>query len=320
VAEALAARARDGLEVRLLLDASGTSRMDEELLAMMRQAGVRAVKYHPFEFALIGRVNNRDHRKIAVLDGRVGYLFGHGVAREWEGDAEDPDHWRDTAVRVEGPVVQGIQSVFSENWVEATGEAFVGEGVYPALGPAGEMVTHLAWSSPTGTVSSVELLHFLAIAAARRELLIQNPYLIPDQDLRDALAEAVRRGVEVEIMVPGEVIDSQFVRHAAHWRYAPLLASGVRICEYRKTLNHQKVMVVDRIWSLVGSTNFDSRSFEINDEVSMGILDAGVAAELAAAFERDRADCQEIELETWQGRSLRHKAIDKLAHLVHEQL
>lgn len=317
LAEALAERARAEVEVRVLLDAVGGGDMDEELRRLMRDAGVRLVFYHPISLAHLGDINNRDHRKLAVVDGRVGYTFGHGVAEEWTAAGKG---WRDTAVRVEGPLVASLQSVFVENWMEETGEVPAGEAVFPELGPVGEVRGHVAASSPHGRVSTVELLHKLAIASAREQILIQNPYFLPDEDLQALLEDAARRGVAVSVMIPGaEAADSAVIFHASHTHYERLLAAGVKIFEYRPTLLHQKVLVVDGLWSHVGSTNFDSRSFEINDEVSVGLLDREVAARLTEAFERDRRDSREVTREGWE-RSVGHRLLDRLAHLAHEQL
>jgi cardiolipin synthase len=320
VAAALAERARQGVTVRLLLDASGSSRMDKDLHALMGAAGVRVAKYRPLRFSNLGRLNSRDHRKIAVFDGRVGYVFGHGFAQEWVGDAEDAEHWRDTAARVQGPIVGVLQSAFSENWVEETGEVLFGEKLFPRLEPAGATPAHVAYSFQHGSVSSVDLLYRLAFNAAQKELWIQNPYLAPDTSVMALIAYAAARGVDVRIMLPGRVTDAQFVRHAGHHLYAPLLQHKVRIWEYRKTLNHQKVMVIDGLWSHIGSTNLDNRSFESNDEISLGIVDAEIAAELRRAFLADLADAVEIDYESWRRRPWRHRLGDWTAYRFNELL
>lgn len=320
VAEALAARARDGLEVRLLLDAVGAAPAEAEVLDVMREAGVKLVYYHPLELRALGRLNQRTHRKMAVFDGRVGYIFSHGFAREWEGAGDGPKSWRDTGARLEGPVVGRVQAVFARNWMEETSEVLFGERYFPDLEEVGDVTCQVVSSTPSGGVSSVSILHKLMIAAADHELLIQNPYFCPDNDLTRMLVAAAGRGVRVRIMVPGPHTDSPVVQHAGHWQFTRLLRAGIELWEHQRTLIHQKVLVVDGVWCHLGSTNFDERSFDINSEVSLGILDEGIAAQLAEAFEADLAHCERLELRRWRRRSPFHQAFDALAFLVHEQL
>jgi cardiolipin synthase len=321
VAAALAAKARQGVEVRLLVDASGGHKMDRKLRDQMLAAGCQVRVFHPVRFSNLGRLNNRDHRKEIVIDGRIGYIGGYGFAKEWTGNAQDRDHWRDTGVRVEGPVVNRLQSAFCENWIEETGEIPAGLKYFPPPAAAGQTPAHLAYTSPTGAVSSVQVLYYLAITSARKSILIQNPYLLPDDDAIAALAAAVKRGVDVTVMVPAtSSTDSPIVQHASHHQFGELLKSGVKIWEFQPTLLHQKIIVVDGVWSCVGSTNFDDRSFQLNDEISMGILDPALAAQLTAAFQADRRYARERKLEEWKQRSLWHKAIDGLAYLGSSQL
>jgi cardiolipin synthase A/B len=320
VAEALAAKARQGIEVRLLVDAVGAKKMDERLVERMLAVGVQVHRYHPFSLKEIGVFNNRTHRKVAVIDGRTAHVFGHGIAREWIGKAQDAEHWRDTGVRLRGPIVSGAQAVFAENWTETTAEVLVGEKYFPQLARAGPVRAHVASSSPSGGVSTLELLFEMAIASAQEKLLIQNPYFIPDEEVVRLLARAVARGVEVRIMLPGPVTDSAVVKHAGHFYWDRLLAAGVEIYEYRKTLNHQKVLVVDGVWSFVGSTNLDDRSLDINDELSVGMLDEATARRLEAAWDRDVRDCARIEAGAWERRSLWHKAQDGLSYALNGQL
>jgi cardiolipin synthase A/B len=321
LARALAAKAKEGVEVRLLIDASGGHKMEKELAKLMLDSGVRLVRFHPPTLANLGRLNNRDHRKEAIIDGRIGYIGGYGFAEEWTGNGQDKDHWRDAGLRVEGPIVNRMQGAFSENWIEETGEIMAGEKYFPHLSAAGPTQAHLAYTSPTGGVSSVQVLYYLAIKAARREIIIQNPYLLPDDDAMQALGEAVKRGVEVKIMVPAtNATDSPIVQHASHYRYGLLLQKGIRIWEYKKTLLHQKVIIVDGVWACVGSTNFDRRALQLNDEVSMGVLDAGLASQLKAVFADDLKFCEERHFDEWQHRGIWHKAEDGLAYLASSQL
>ena len=321
VAGALAAKARQGVEVRLLVDASGGHKMDRKLRTMMKEAGVHLVFFHRIRLENLGRLNNRDHRKLAIIDGRIGYIGGYGFAEQWTGHAQDRDHWRDAGLRVVGPIVNRLQGAFCENWIEETGEIPAGEKYFPHLGPAGTVSAHVAYTSPTGTVSSVQVLYYMAIKAARREIIIQNPYLLPDADALDAFGEAVKRGVDVKVMVPAaSATDSPVVQHASHHRYGLLLQRGVKIWEYKRTLLHQKIIVVDGVWSCVGSTNFDRRALELNDEISMGVVDPNLAAQLRAVFADDLRYAERRTLDEWSHRPLWHKFIDQLAYLGSSQL
>jgi cardiolipin synthase len=320
IANALASKARQGVEVRLLVDASGGHKMDKDLEKLMVDSGVRFVRFHPFSLANLGRMNNRDHRKEAIIDGRIGYLGGYGFAEQWTGHGQDKNHWRDAGLRVEGPIVGRLQAAFAENWIEETGEIMAGEKYFPHLSAAGPTRAHLAYASPTGGVSSVQVLYYLAIKAARREIIIQNPYLLPDDESVEAFAEAVKRGVDVRIMVPATTsTDSPVVQHASHHLFGRLLKAGVKIFEYKKTLLHQKVIIVDGIWSCIGSTNFDRRALQLNDEVSMGVLDPALATQLKAVFEDDMRFAEERHFDEWEHRGLWHKAEDGLANLASSQ-
>jgi cardiolipin synthase len=217
-------------------------------------------------------------------------------------------------------VVNSIQATFAENWVEQTAEVLVGEKYFPRLSPAGGIRAHMTASSPQGGVSRLEMLFKLAIGAAHKEILIQNPYFIPDGEMVGLLQKAAERGVKVRIMLPGAVTDSSVVRHAGHRRYEELLAKGIEIYEFKPSLNHQKVMVVDGLWSHVGSTNLDDRSLDINDEASVGLIDTGVAGELREAFERDLKVSGQVTLEQWRKRSAWHRFIDRGSYLINEQL
>ena len=321
IAEALAARAREGIEVRLLLDYSGSSRMESRLSKLLRESGCELQHFHPLRLSNIGIMNNRTHRKIAVIDGRIGYVGGHGIAQQWTGSAQDRDHWRDTFVRCEGPVVNTLQGVFCENWIEETGRVPAGDKYFPKLERVGQVDAHVAFASPRGSVSAVQMLYYLAIASAEKELLIQNPYFLPHDDAIDELKAAVRRGVDVRIMLPAAaVIDAPIVQHASHHHFGDLLGGGVRIFEYHRTLLHQKVTIVDGVWSCVGSTNFDDRSFQLNDEISVGFTDRSVAQQLRAAWEDDIRFAEEVRLEEWRRRPLWHKLIDGGAFLLRREL
>jgi cardiolipin synthase len=321
LAKALAMKAREGVEVRVLVDASGGRQLKGDVQEMLEEAGVKIAHFHPLRVSNLGRINNRDHRKLIIIDGRIGYIGGYCIADEWDGNARHKKEFRDTGLRVTGPVVNRLQGAFAENWIEETGEIPAGDKYFPKIAPTGTTTAHLAYTSPDGSVSSVQILYYLAIKAARKQILIQNPYLLPDRQAIAALEDAVKRGVDVRIMVPSDdATDSALVQHASHHHFGTLLQRGVKVFEYKKTLLHQKVLVVDGVWSCVGSTNFDDRSFYLNDEVSIGVIDPAIAAQLQAAFMNDLRSTNERKFEEWKNRSLWHKTVDGVAYLGRSQL
>ena len=321
LAKILAMKAREGVEVRLLVDASGGRQLKGDVKEMLEQAGVRVAHFHPLRLSNLGRINNRDHRKLMIIDGRIGYIGGYCIADEWGGDARHKKEYRDTGLRITGPVVNRLQGAFAENWIEETGEIPAGEKHFPRIAPVGNVTAQLAYTSPDGSIAAVQILYYMAIKAAKREILIQNPYLLPDRQAIAALADAVDRGVDVRIMVPSvDATDSAVVQHASHHHFGTLLKRGAKIYEYEKTLLHQKVIVVDGVFSCVGSTNFDDRSFQLNDEVSIGVYDPAVGAQLRAAFIADLRHTKERKFEEWKNRSLYHKTIDGVAYLGRSQL
>jgi cardiolipin synthase len=321
LAALLAKKAKEGVEVRVLVDASGGRQLKGEVQEMLEGAGVHVAHFHPIRFSNLGRLNNRDHRKLMIVDGRIGYIGGFCIADEWTGNADHKKSFRDTGLRITGPVVNRLQAAFAENWIEETGDVMAGDRYFPKLPPSGPTAAHLAYTSPDGNVSAVSLLYYLAIKAARREILIQNPYMLPDQQGIALLADAVARGVQVHLMMPSDdATDSALVQHASHHHFGTLLKKGVKVYEYDKTLLHQKVIVVDGIWSCVGSTNFDERSFALNDEVSIGVVDPVVAAQLRAAFFNDLRSTNERKFDEWKDRGLWHKTVDGMAYLGRSQL
>jgi cardiolipin synthase len=321
MADAFARQARAGRKVRLVLDAQGCRKMGKAVQDQMREAGCELALYHPRTLKNIGVLAERDHRKLAVLDGRIAWVGGHCIVDEWLGDAQDRQHVRDLSVRLRGPVVHAVQSAFSENWVEVTGKLFVGDEVFPALEPAGEVEAHMASIKPEGSAPAVKILHHTVICCARERLWVQNPYFIPEPDAIGAFAQAVKRGVDVRIMVPSaEASDMAIVQHAAHRNFQQLLDSGVRIFEYHRTLLHQKVMTVDGVWCAVGSSNFDDRSFETNDEITLGFHDRALVRRLEEIFEEDRAHCIELNAAQWKKRGLVHRAKDSILYLFNEVL
>jgi cardiolipin synthase len=321
MADALCRRARSGVQVRLMLDARGARGIGREVERQLEQAGCRLSYFHRTRIRHIGVFNNRTHRKIAIVDGRVAFAGGHCIVDSWLGDAQDHDHFADVSVRVRGPIVSQLQAVFSENWVGHTGELFVGTDVFPALQPEGDVPMHVAFVKPEGSAPAVKILHHALICFANKRLWIQNPYFIPEPEAIDAFARAVQRGVDVRVMMPSTGgSDFAVVQYAGHFVFDRLLRAGVRLFEYPHTLLHQKVIVIDSIWSSVGSCNFDDRSFEINDEVTLGMLDADIAQRLEAIFEKYAPQCREITLDDWRRRGLSERVIERLAYSVNELL
>jgi len=321
MAGAFSAAARAGITVRLVLDANGCKKMGKAVREQMRAAGCKLALYHPRNLRNLGVVLERDHRKICVVDGRIAWVGGHCIVDDWLGDARRSGEVRDLSVRLRGPIVHAVQSAFSENWVEVTGELFVGDEVFPPSERGGEVVAHLASVKPEGSAPAVKILHHTVICCAKKRIWIQNPYFIPEPDAIDAFAQAVKRGVDVRIMVPSSgASDMRMVQHAAHRNFQRLLDSGVRIFEYGRTLLHQKVMAVDGIWCAVGSSNFDDRSFETNDEITLGFLDPKLARRLEEIFEADRSHCVELEAARWSRRGMLHKLQDSAYYLFNEVL
>ena len=313
--------ARRGIEVRVLVDQRGAKQTDPRVWRRMRDGGVDFRVYHRMRFGEFARYNHRDHRKIAVIDGRIGYTFGHGIADMWGGTPDEPTGWRDTGARFEGPVVNDLQAAFFDNWVKTRGEAIAGDAYFPRLATAGDTPLHVTYARPPETTSGVQRLYYLAIAAARREIVLQNPYFLPDRQALQLFADAVRRGVSISIMLPTSATsDFAIVQHASHYYYGALLAMGVRVYEHTRCGLHQKVMIVDREWSSLGSTNFDPRSFRLNEEITVGIHDRRVAEELYAAFENDIKGSELWTLEGWNARDLRHRVVDRLSALAKRQL
>jgi cardiolipin synthase len=321
VAAALAERARAGLKVRVLLDAQGSSKAGEALLQQMRDAGCRVALFHKKRLRNIGVLNDRDHRKLVVIDGREAFVGGHCIVDDWLGDAEDGQHFSDVSVHLHGPIVHSVQGAFSENWAGETGELFLGDGVFPALEPAGDVLMHAVYAKPENSAPAVKILHHTVICLARQRIWIQNPYFIPEPEAIDALGAAVRRGVDVRVLMPSTSgSDNPMVQHAGHRNFEKLLKCGVRLFEYPHTLLHQKIMTVDGTWCAIGSSNFDDRSFETNDEISLSLADKAVVTRLDAIFEKYVQRAEEIQLDAWQRRGTWHKLKDNAFYLLNELL
>jgi cardiolipin synthase len=319
-ADALAERARAGVKVHLMLDYIGSLKMDDASMASLKKAGVQLHRYHKPVWWKLARLNNRTHRKLLIVDGRIGFTGGVGIADKWRGNGQDEDHWRDTHFRVEGPVVGQMQAVFNDNWTKATGVVLDGEDYFPALASKGSSPAQMFSSSITGGGESMHLMYLMAITAARRSIHLSNSYFVPDELAVKALVAAAKRGVDVRIITPGKIIDSDVVRAASRDRWGELLKAGVKMAEYQPTMYHVKALVVDSLLVSVGSTNFDNRSFSLNDEANLNVLDPVFAKEQEAVFERDWLSAKPISLKQWEDRPLTDKAAGKLADLVGAQL
>ena len=325
VVTSLSDAARRGVEVRVLVDQRGGKTTSHEVWRALREAGVDFRVYHRARLWELGWYNNRDHRKIVVIDGRIGYTFGHGVADMWgppkRARNQNIGGWRDTAARLEGPVVGELQTAFFENWVKVNRRAVLHAAYFPLLEPAGTIAMHVAWAAPPESASAVQRLYYLAIASAQHELILQNPYFIPTGHAVQLFVDAAARGVKVSLMLPTSgTSDFPIVQHASHYYYGPLLRAGATIYEYVRSGIHQKVLIVDRQWCTIGSTNFDPRSFRINDEITVAIHDPDVAQELAAAFENDISGAELWTLQRWNERSWGHRVRDRASVLAKRQL
>jgi cardiolipin synthase A/B len=319
-AEALAERARAGVRVKIILDAVGSAMMSAQLLEFLKRNGIDLEWYHPLRWFTLSRFNHRTHRKLLIVDGRVGFSGGVGIADEWAGDADTRDHWRETMVRVEGPAVTQMQFAFMDNWIKSRGELLIGLDYLPEVAAGGDCLAQVVKSSPSEGTNAVKLLHIISIVSATKSISISNAYLIPDRDTTCALEGAVRRGVDVRVIVPGEYSDVPFVRQASRFHYEWLLRRGIRIFEYQPTMMHAKTMVVDRLWTTIGSSNFDDRSFRLNDEVNVNVYDARVAAEMEAMFAEDLSRSREITLRRWFRRPTLERIKEKIAGMFRPQL
>jgi cardiolipin synthase len=318
--DAFSERARAGVPTHLVLDWLGSKKMDAKQLKQMRQAGVEIVRYRPPRWYSLDRLNKRDHRKILVVDGKIGFVGGIGIADPYSGHAQDKDHWRDSQFRFEGPVVAQLQSDFLDNWIKTGGMLLDGPEYFPRLDSVGPDMAQAFHSSPGEGVETLRLIYLLAISSASERILIANPYFVPNTLAVSMLVEARRRGVDVEIIVPGPILDAQVVGRASKAKWGPLLEAGVRIYEYQPTFYHNKLMVVDDCWVSVGSTNFDNRSFRLNDEANINVFDQGFAREQAQVFATDRAHSRQVSLEQWRHRPLTERLEELVGRMVRREL
>ncbi|GAB3752805.1 phospholipase D-like domain-containing protein [Lysobacter olei] len=319
-ADALSERARAGVKVHVVVDWVGSIKMEGDLLTQMERSGVEVKHYRPLKWYNLGRLNNRTHRKLLVVDGKVGFTGGVGIADQWSGHAQDPDHWRDLHFRLEGPAVAQFQAAFNDNWIKTTGEVLNGDAYFPALTQAGDMDAHLFIASPAGGSESMHLMYLMAIAAAVESIDLQAAYFVPDELIMKALIAARHRGVRIRVLLPGKHIDSATVRLASKAHWGELLLAGVEIHEYQPTMMHNKLLIVDRNMVSVGSTNFDVRSFRLNDEASLNVYDPGFAERMTEVFEQDLKPSVRYTYERWQQRPWKEKFAERFILPLKSQL
>lgn len=304
--DALCERASAGVQVHIIIDAIGSVKLDPKFLNQLEKCGVDVIEYHPvswYDFSKDARLNNRTHRKLLIVDGKVGFTGGVGIADEWSGHAQDADHWRDMHYRVEGPVVAQLQAAFLDNWMKTTGRVQHDDRYFPPLEPVGDLDAQVFKSGADGGAQSMELLFLMSIAGARHDIRIGNAYFIPDDLTSNALLDARKRGVRVQIIVPGAHQDQKNVGHASISKWGPLLKAGVEIYQYQPTMYHTKLLIIDDVWTSVGSSNMDNRSFRLNDEANLNILSRPFAATMTKVFEDDINHSWPYSYEDFKNRS-----------------
>lgn len=319
-AEALAEKASSGVRVKILLDAVGSSTIGEDILLTLEKGKCQLAWYNPFSWKHLARYNHRTHRKSLIVDGRVAFTGGAGIADHWRGQARSPAEWRDLMVRLEGPAVTPLQTGFAQNWLQTTGELVSGPLYYPIVEPTGPLALQTILSSPEVGASTVRIMYYLSIICARRSIYIANPYFVPDPAARDALIEAKRRGVDVRIMVAARYNDNWLAHHNSVRVYGRLLDAGIEILEYNRTMLHLKTMVIDGRWFTIGTTNFDNRSFAHNEENNVCGYDEGVARQIHAMFDNDLSGCDKLDAATWRKRGVWRRAQEVVAAFLEEQI
>jgi len=317
--DALVERARAGVEVRVVLDSIGSSRMGGAPVRRLRQAGCRVHFYQPISLYRLHRLNNRTHRELLIVDGTVAFTGGAGIADWWAAPVRRAPAWRDTMARLEGPIVTALQGVFAENWLECSGEILMGPRHWPRLEPADSTEAMLVKSSPSDRATASRVVFQMLIEGAAREIAISTPYFLPDRSLRQALARAAQRGVRVRVLVPGRLSDQRLVRLASRRWYRELLDAGIRLFEYRPAMMHAKTLTVDRTWAVVGTTNIDNRSFEHNDEINVACRDPSIAERLLEDFEADLAMSDEITPREWNARPVVEKLVEPMCWILERQ-
>jgi cardiolipin synthase len=325
LAQAFAERCRAGVQAAILLDSHGSAKAPSEIIATMKEAGCRVEYFRRveakgiiFPWKLL-HYNYRSHRRVLVIDGRIGFTGGYGISEAWTGNGRTAGHWRDTNARIEGPVVKFLQAAFAESWLEATGIAIGGDAYFPRIEAAGNVTAQIVKSSPTGGSFQNYMLFLLSINSAKKTILITNPYFIPDDVMTEALVKAAGRGVRVVVLLPGE-IDSHLTYTTSRSHYGALLLGGVQVFEYKGSLMHAKTIVVDGVWSTIGSTNFDNRSFALNQEINLTVYDSGIARGLEKIFQEDLKYSHQITYEQWRSRGIFERLIELFAFPIKEQL
>jgi cardiolipin synthase len=319
-AQALEERARAGVPVNVLIDWAGSQQLDDELVEEMKSAGVEVRFYHPLRWYNLARMNNRTHRKLLVVDGRIGFTGGVGIADPWSGDAQDAAHWRDSQYRLEGPAVAQMQAAFLDNWIKTTGKVLQGPEYFPKLERVGDALAQVFTSSPSGGGDSMQLMYLLSITAAQRRIDLSAAYFVPDELTRRALRQALARGVTLRIIVPGANTDVEVARRASRAAWGELLQAGAQIYEYQPAMFHCKMMLVDSQLASVGSTNFDNRSFRLNDEANLNVYDAAFVREQEAVFEADLRKSKRISYEQWKHRPRLEQVMEKVSSFLSSQL
>lgn len=316
MAALLAERAAAGVRVRVILDALGAFSMDRALVDDMVAAGAQVEWFRPVNKARFWEANHRSHRKVLICDEDVAFTGGIGIADEWRGDARGPGEWRDTHFRIRGPAVDGLRAAFVQNWAE-TGRPLLDEGVdrFPEQPVAGSSVAQVVRGAAQTGWSDVATLVRSLLALAQERVRITTAYFVPDDATCAALAATARRGVEVDVLIPGPHADKRFVQLASQSQYDGLLAAGVRLWSYQVSMLHAKVITVDRIVASVGSANFTSRSLLLDDEVNVVVIDPDVVAVLDAHFDEDRAASEPVDRHAWPDRSLTQRALEVVAGL-----
>lgn len=319
-AEALAGKARDGVEVRVLIDWAGSIPFEQRLLDIMEEGGVVVHRFRPLHWYSLDRINNRTHRKLLIVDGKIGFTGGVGIGDQWRGNGRKPDEWRDNHYRVLSPAVSEMQAAFAENWLEATNEVLQGERFYPAQEEAGDMLAQHVKSSPIGGSRSMHQMILMGLAAAESHIRIAMAYYAPDDVIIGQLLDARARGVAIDVIVPGEIIDVPLLRRASRHLWGGALRAGIRIHEYQPSMYHTKMLIVDESWATIGSANFDERSFRLNDEANLNVYDRDFALEQIAIFNEDLTLSREVTLAQWEARSAFDKFLDWGASLLRAQL
>lgn len=317
--DAMVARGREGVAVRLVFDSIGSAGLGRARTRRLREGGCRLFFYQPITWYRLQRINNRTHRELLVVDGRVAFTGGAGVADWWYRADDGRPAWRDTMARIEGPIVGALQGVFAENWLASTGEILTSPSDWPPLEPAGTTEAMLVKSSPSDRATASRIVFQMLIEGAASQIDITTPYFLPDRALRRALARAARRGVRVRVIVPGAETDQRLVRLASRRMYGELLDAGLRMFEYRAGMTHVKALLVDHRWAVIGTTNVDNRSFEHNDEVNVAFREAAVTARLRRDFEADLAASDEITSDGWRRRGRLEKLAGPVCWLLERQ-